>query len=344
MTRTADGAEPVEAQRRHASQLVWGLANAGVTSRCLQVVAELGVADRIDDQEPVPVAALASSCAVDVDALDRLLRLLAVHGVFERDVDGRYGHTPASRLLRSDSAGSMRPYARLRGMPLFSGSLSGLDRSVRTGRPSLDAVESRGLWAYLQEHPDEADAFDHAMTGKAVAGVAGVLAAYDFSGFSTIVDVGGGRGHLLRAVLDAAPSATGVLFELPEVIQRLGIEHPRMTTVAGSFFVDPLPEADAYVLMDVLHDWPDDECGTILRAVRRAAPAGATLLIVEAIVPEGPVDVRTATLDVMMLVLTGGGRERTAAQLEALLTRSGFVLASVLDTPGPVRIAEARAS
>jgi hypothetical protein len=195
----------------------------------------------------------------------------------------------------------------------------------------------------LNEHPDEAEMFDLAMTGKAIAGVAGVLATYDFGRFTTIVDVGGGRGHLLRAVLDAAPSSTGVLFDLPEVIERLQVGHERMITTAGSFFADPLPQADAYVLMDVLHDWPDDECETILRAVRRAAAAGATLLVVEAIVPEGAVDPRTAMLDVMMLVLTGGGRERTAGQLEALLTRAGFVLEAVLDTPGPVRIAEARA-
>jgi hypothetical protein len=96
--------------------------------------------------------------------------------------------------------------------------------------------------------------------------------------------------------------------------------------------------------MDVLHDWSDAECETILHAVRRAAPAGATLLVMEAIVPEGPVDARTATLNVTMLLLTGGGRERTAGQLEALFTRSGFVLESVIDTPGPVRIAEARAA
>jgi C-methyltransferase len=130
-------------------------------------------------------------------------------------------------------------------MPLLWGSLSGLDRSVRTGRPALDAVQSRDLWAYLQEHPDEADVFDHAMTGKAVAGVAGVLATYDFSAFTTVVDVGGGRGHLLRAVLDAAPSARGVLFDLAEVIKRLDVGHPRMTTAAGSFFIDALPRRTA---------------------------------------------------------------------------------------------------
>ena len=143
MTRAAGGAEPVEMRAQTASELVWRLANAGFAARRLQVVAELGVADRIDEA-PVPVDALASSCAVDTDALDRILRLLAVHGVFERDAD-RYGHTPASRLLRSDAASSMRPYARLRGMPLLRRSLSGLDRSVRIGRPALEAVESRGL-------------------------------------------------------------------------------------------------------------------------------------------------------------------------------------------------------
>ena len=137
MTRPEGGAKPVEMRAQPASELVWRLANAGFAARCLQVVAELGVADRIDEA-PVPVAALASSCAVDIDALDRILRLLAVHGVFDRDAD-RYGHTPASRLLRSDSAGSMRPYARLRGMPLLRG------KSVRAGPLGADrATRPRG--------------------------------------------------------------------------------------------------------------------------------------------------------------------------------------------------------
>src|SRR4029450_9499421 len=114
MTRPEGGAEPVEMRAQPASELVWRVANAGFAARCLQVVAELGVADRIEEV-PVPVATLASSCAVDVDALERVIRLLAVHGVFLRAVEG-YGHTPASRLLRSDVAGSMRPYARLGGM------------------------------------------------------------------------------------------------------------------------------------------------------------------------------------------------------------------------------------
>jgi len=263
-----------------------------------------------------------------------------VHGVFVRHADG-YAHTQASQLLRVDSARTMRPYARMAGMPLWWNSLAALERSVRSGRPALEAVDTQGLWAYLRQRPGEAEIFDHAMTAKAVAGVAGVLAVYDFARFSTLVDVGGGRGHLLRAVLAAVPSATGVLFDLPDVIGNVEVGHPRMSAMAGDFFVDVLPQADAYLLMDVVHDWSDEECVAILSAVRRAAPAEATVLVVEAIVPDGPVGVRTATLDVIMLMLSGG-RERTADELGVLLARAGFSLKRVLETPGPVRIAEAR--
>jgi hypothetical protein len=327
------------AEPRPAGELLWGLANAGFAARCLHVAAELGVADRID-VAPVPVGELAAASGVDADALDRVLRLLTVHGVFVRHADG-YAHTQASRLLRGDSARTMRPYARMAGMPLWWNSLAALERSVRSGRPALEAVDAQGLWSYLRQRPDEAEIFDHAMTAKAVAGVAGVLAVYDFDRFSTLVDVGGGRGHLLRAVLDAVPSATGVLFDLPDVIGSVELGHPRMSAMAGDFFVDALPQADAYLLMDVVHDWPDEECVAILSAVRRAAPAEATVLVVEAIVPDGPVGARTATLDVIMLMLSGG-RERTADELRVLLARAGFSLERVLETPGPVRIAEAR--
>jgi hypothetical protein len=320
-------------------ELVWALANAGVAARCLHVVTELAVADRID-AAPVPVGDLAAACGADADALDRVLRLLTVHGVFARHADG-YAHTPASRLLRGDAVPTMRPYARMTGLPLWWDNLACLERSVRSGRPALEAVDTQGLWPYLRQRPAEAEIFDKAMTAKAVAGVAGVLAAYDFGRFASFVDVGGGRGHLLRAVLDAVPSATGVLFDLPDVIEGVELGHPRMSAMAGDFFVDALPEADAYLLMDVVHDWPDEECVAILRAVRRAAPAEATVLVVEAIVPDGPVDARTATLDVLMLMLTGG-RERTADELRVLLDRAGFSLQGVLETSGPVRIAEAR--
>jgi C-methyltransferase len=321
-------------------EIVWTLVNICVAARCIHLIAELGVADHIEDQ-PVSVDELASSCAVNPDALDRVLRLLAAHGVFDRQ-DGTYRHTPASRLLQSDHPMTMRPFARMMGLPLGWDSLTELAHSIRTGSPAVEILEPKGLWTYLQNHPDEAEIFGRAMTAKAGADVAAVVAVYDFTSFGTIADIGGGRGHLLRAVLDAAPTAKGVLFDLPEVINALDdVDQQRLTAVAGDFFVDALPVADAYVLMEVLHDWADRECIAILSAIRRAAPADSTLFIVEGVIPEERADLRALTLDIIMLTVTGG-RERTPAQFSALLDRAGFHLNRVIDTASPMRIVEAR--
>jgi C-methyltransferase len=199
------------------------------------------------------------------------------------------------------------------------------------------------MWSYLQDRPAEAEVFGRAMTAKAGADVAAVLAAYDFRRFETVADVGGGRGHLLRAVLDAVPDAAGILFELPEVVDMLDVEHLRLTTVAGDFFVDALPAADAYLLMEVLHDWADDECVAILSAIRRAARAGATVLLIENVLSEARPDPRTGTLDVIMLAVTGG-RERSPAELGALFERAGFALQRVVPTDGPIQVVEACAT
>lgn len=318
-------------------EIIWTLTNAGIPSRSLHVVAELGVADQIDD-EPVSVKELATACGADVDALDRVLRLLVAHGIFEQQGEG-FGHTEPSRLLRSDHPMSMRAYSRMMGLPVFSASFAELEHTVRTGSPSMQLVAPEGLWPYMQDHPAERDVFGQAMTAKAAADVAAVLGAYDFSRFDVIVDIGGGRGHLLRAVLDAAPATEGILFDLPEVIDTLDLEHERLRLQAGDFFVDPLPEADAYILMAVLHDWADVEAAAILSAIRSAASRGAHVLIVEGVITE-EADPRVHTLDVIMLSLTGG-RERTPSQFGALLHSAGFLLSSVVSTPGAMRIVEA---
>jgi hypothetical protein len=320
-------------------ETVWDLSTVGFATRCLHVAAEVGVADHVNET-PVPVGVLAAACDVDANALDRVLRLLAAHGVFDRCAEG-YRHTPSSRLLRTDDPASMRPFVQMMGLPLVWGSLSELERSVRTGRPGLESQEPKGIWAYLQDRPAEAEVFGRAMTAKAGADVAAVLSAYDFARFETIADIGGGRGHLLRALLDAAPGVAGILFDLPQVIDTLDVAHPRMATVAGDFFVDALPSADAYVLMEVLHDWADDECVAILSAIGRAASTGATLLVIESVIDDEHPDRHCSTLDIVMLAVTGG-RERTPAQLGALFDRAGFVLSRVVDTAGPVRIVEAR--
>jgi C-methyltransferase len=319
-------------------EAIWGLATAGFPARCLHVVADLGVADHIDDHA-VPVGDLAARCGVAVDPLDRVLRLLATHGVFARQ-GAAYAHTPSSRLLRDDHALTMRPFAQMMGLPFAWGAVTELEHSVRTGRPSVETLEPRGLWAYLGEHADEAEVFGRAMTAKAAAEVAAVVAAHDFGRFATIADIGGGRGHLLSAVLDATPAAAGTLFDLPEVTATLDLRHPRMTVQGGDFFAEPLPVADAYLLMEILHDWADEECVEILRAVRRAAHDDSTLVVIEGVLGEQESDPRPRVLDLVMLTVTGG-RERTAAELSALFEQGGFRLDRVVDTASPMRVVEA---
>jgi C-methyltransferase len=255
-------------------EIIWSLTNAIVASRSLHVVAEIGVADPISD-EPVSIKELASACNADVDGLDRVLRLLAAHGIFEATAEG-YGHTEPSRLLRTDHPMSMRAFSRMMGLPVFFASFGELEHSVRTGSPSLKLAAPEGLWPYLQDHPTEREVFGQAMTAKAAADIQAVIGAYDFSRLNKIADVGGGRGHLLCGVLDTAVTAEGILFDLPEVIDTLDLQHDRMRTHAGDFFVDPLPGADAYILMDIIHDWPDAEAAAILTAIRHASDPGGT--------------------------------------------------------------------
>jgi hypothetical protein len=321
-------------------ELIWTLTNAYVPAACLHLVADLGVADHIDE-EAVPVGELAAALEADPDALDRVLSLLAAHGVFER-LAGGFRHTAASRLLRSDHAISMRAFPRMNGLPVFSSIFANLDYSLRTGAPAIQTVEPGGLWAYLRDRPDEQRVFADAMSARAAGDVAAIVDAYDFGRFATIADIAGGYGHLLAAVLDSAPAASGVLFELPGVVDTLAVSHERLTPTAGDFFTDPLPRADAYLLMEILHDWPDRDCREILAAIRRAAQPGARLLVLEEILTDRGRDTDGHTLDVIMLAVTGG-RERTIEELDALFAAAGFSAGRVIDTASRLRIVETTA-
>ena len=319
-------------------ELIWTLTNAGVVARCLHVMASLGVADHVD-QQPVSANDLAQQCAADPEALDRVLRLLAAHGVFDATEDG-YLHTPASRLLRTDHPMTMRAFPQMMDLPVMTRALADLAHSIRTGRPALELTAPDGLWAHLDSEPAQQAVFARAMTAKAAGDTAAVLAAYDFSGRRRIVDVGGGRGHLLHAVLEAAPQAQGILVDLPDVVEAGGPAHARLTRRAGDFFVDSLPVGDTYLLMEVLHDWADAEAIDILSAVRQAAPPDARVLIIENLLQEATLDPRGQILNVIMLAVTGG-RERSPSDLGALLGKAGLQLTQVTDTYGPLRIAEA---
>lgn len=318
------------------AQILIELAHGHVAARCLQIVAELGVADVLGARA-ASAEELAAQTGVSADALGRILRLLAAHGVFAAE-GGAYVHTAASRLLRGDAPGSLRSLVRMNGMPVIWNQYTELAHAVRTGRPATDWA---GLLEYFAAHAEEAAQFNQAMVGKSAAVVPAIVAAYEFDAFSTIADIGGGHGHLLEAVLESAPAASGVLYDLPQVIaEAAGRANDRLERRGGDFFVDALPRADLYLLMEVLHDWADADASRILGAIHRAAPPGAHVLIVESLVPETPGPARAKTLDIMMLALTGG-RERTRAEYETLLGAGGYRLERVLPTTTAYSLVEA---
>jgi len=237
--------------------------------------------------------------------------------------------------------GQWRALVRMFGLPMNLAASQFLDDSVRTGRPAVARVAPGGIFGYLREHPEEARVFQEAMTAKAHGQIASILAAVDFSAFPTIADVGGGRGHLLRAVLHSAPKAKGVLFDLPDVLRDLGTAaSERLRLQAGDFFNDRLPQSDAYLLMDIIHDWADEPAAAILAAVRAAAPPNAKLFLIESIVPDEPGPHWAKTLDIVMLAVTGG-LQRSVREYDLLLTSAGFRLERVIDTPATVSIVQA---
>jgi hypothetical protein len=308
--------------------MVQQMAGGYCVARCLHVVVELGVADVLGDQ-PADAGSLAEAVGAHRDALARVLRLLAAHGVFESS-HGRFRHTAASRLLRADHPDSMRPVVRLFGLPLFWDAYGVLGHSVRTGEPATELLHAHGVWDWFERNPEAAAVFNAAMQAKQRIQVAAVLAAYDFSRYEMLADIGGGNGELLSAVLQACPQAKGILFDLPSVVAKAP-QVARMACQGGNFFVDPLPSCDAYLLMDVIHEWEDDEALAILKAVRRAAPPSAELLLIEPLIPNTPGPDLARMLDIHMLALTGG-RERTTNEYAYLLRAAGFSLVRTVET------------
>jgi hypothetical protein len=291
-------------------------------SRSVHVLAELNVADALGDA-PQSAAELANALGADTDALFRVLRLASAHGVFEQEGD-TFRHSPASRMLRSDHPQSMRAFVRMFGLAINWDAYRELEYSVKTGHRAMERTLPEGIWNYLGQNPEANSIFNSTMLAKAQGQIPAIVGAGDFSRFKLIGDIAGGRGHLLRAILEAAPDSKGILFDLPHVVKEAtDLASARLTLQAGDFFKDPLPKCDAYILMEIIHDWPDREAVAILEAIRQAAPPEATLFLIETIVPEGPEPDWSKMLDIHMLTLLGG-KQRTLKEYEALLRQADF--------------------
>jgi hypothetical protein len=315
-------------------------------SQAIQAAAELGIADTLR-AGPLTADEIADRVGADPDAVQRLLRFLTSRAIFVRRGDGRYDLNPMGSALRSDVPNSMRAVARFLGHPAHREHWSHLVDAVRRGDMSLPAVRGMDFWAYLDSDPGLAEVFNDAMTSLSAMTNEPVLAAYDFSRFGTIVDVGGGHGAFLAAMLRGASGARGILFDLAsvaegarELLRAEGVAE-RCTIVTGSFFDSVPPGGDAYVLRAIIHDWEESKALRILGNIHRAMKPDATLLIVELVLPEDDSPHPGKLVDLEMLANIGG-RERTAAEYGDLLAQAGFRMTRVVPTASPASIVEAR--
>jgi len=315
------------------------------TTQMLYVAAKLGIADQLGSG-PRHADELAAAVGAHPRALYRVLRALSHVGVFAEDDQRNFRLTPMAELLRADAPGSLRAFALSYGESWWWTPWGRLLENVRTGKTAFDQAMGQGLFEYLAQHPDAAAIFNANMTSMTARELPEIVTTYDFGGEGVLVDVGGGHGALVSAILQAGGRAKAVLFDQPAVIDgarahlaAAGVAD-RCTLVAGSFFESIPPGGDTYTLKDIIHDWDDERAVAILRNCRRAMAMNAKLLLIERVLPSDGEPAIGKMIDVTMMVQTGG-LERTEEEYRVLLEQAGFGLRRVVFTHSAASVLEA---
>ena len=324
--------------------------------RLLYVAAKLNLANCLAEESKTAeeLAVLTGSHA---PSLYRVMRALTNLGLFRQDAARRFSPTPLGQVLNTSAPGSVSEAILMITSDWASRSIDNLLYSVQTGKPGFEKAFDMPFFDWLANHPEEASRFSKTMVARDGAEPGAVASGYDFSGFDTVVDVGGATGNLLASILDRHPGPRGILFDLPHVvcdapalIDERGLAD-RISTEAGNFFERVPGGGDAYLLSHIIHDWSESKCLTILGNCRRAMKPDSRLLIVEMVLPtddaqqparkaEGGTLDRSIHLDIAMLVSTGG-QERTEPEYRELLDKAGFRLTQVVPTGSAASVVEA---
>jgi hypothetical protein len=322
------------------------LVNGYQVTQAIHVAATLGIAELLRDGPRTSVD-LATETQTHAPSLRRVLRALAAVGVLHEDDDERFALTDVGDCLRSDASEPVGGWAAYVGLPSHFAAWANLLHTVRTGENAFGSVHGATVWEYRARHPEDGAIFDRAMTDITHRANRHLLEAYDFARFGAVVDVGGGHGALVAALLGAHPRMRGVVFDQPHVVagapavlQAAGVAD-RCEVVGGSFF-DAVPAgADAYVLKAILHDWDDEDAVRILSSCRDAIAPDGALLVVErelGAANENP-DAKLSDLNMM---IGPGGRERTRDDFADLLAEGGFALQGTVPTAIGLCVFEAR--
>ena len=311
----------------------------------LSGVARFGVADHMDGK-PQPVEAIAAKAGAHAPSLYRVMRMLAGFGVFKEGPQRHFALTPVGGLLKTGVPGSLRYMAMMFGEEFSTRAYEHIAECLRSGGDGVTEAYGKPIWEVLAERPEQCETFQQAMTNSTSVAADAIVEAYDFSGIERLADVGGGHGLLLAAILRANPHMQGVLFDRPEVVEHVAEQQfagceGRITTEAGSFFERVPDGCDAYLLKHIIHDWSDEHCRTILGLMREKLPKHGRVLVCEMVVSDEPGPTPAKLLDIEMLVMTVGGKERTPEEFRELFASSGLRLNRIVATDRPISVIEA---
>ncbi|MCX6244211.1 MAG: methyltransferase [Bacteroidetes bacterium] len=311
----------------------------------IRVAAELDIAG-ILAEGPRSIEDIAKRTGSDPEALFRMMRSLASQDIFKKRKDGLYENTRLSKVL-IDGKGSLRYMIMQHLGNLNWSGLNEFSYSIRTGKDAFSKVFGKSVYEYLSEHPQESVLFDRSMTNLTEIAIEPILNAINFSRYHVIADIGGGEGLLLSSILCKTRNTNGILFDLPEgmteagtVLNRFGVAD-RVSLVPGDFFKTAPEGADAYLLKNVLHNWSEEECVTILNNIRKAMPENGRILILEMILDEGNKASFGKLIDLQMLVFMESGKERTRKEFESLLAQAGLKISRIFPTIAPISMIEA---
>jgi hypothetical protein len=327
-TQAAPGALPPQAVVMQMIMGGWG---------AVSDISRLNIPDVLKKDGPMSAAELvAGGIVADSEALERVLRTCASVGIFTENSQGQFGPTTLSDVLTADSPVSVKVIAQEAG-GLWLKLWTALAEAIRTGEPQSRLIVGMEWWDYLKAHPKEMETFGEAMKSNSLNSMRGVLEKCDFSSVGKLVDVGGGFGHLVVALLEKYPNMRGVLLDMPDLIPlaqaHFPVSDPRIAgrlDYVGADMFETVPRADAYVLKHIIHDWDDEHCIRLLRNCHKSMEGDGLLVCVDTVLPPmGDTGATSAKLLDILMLLVIGGKERTLQQWEDLYRSSGFRITSI---------------
>jgi hypothetical protein len=309
--------------------LAYELAISFFATRIAGALTDLGVIDALGEDKRT-AADLAEELDLDADTLHRTLRLAAAQGLAELDRHGRFSLTPVGLTIRREATPTLGPWISHVNTEAVQRPWANLPGTIRTGEPTFPRIYGKSVWQHFAENPNEERLFAESMRELTALALGWIVQRYPVAESGVIADGAGGWGPVLAGILQARPGLNGILVEAPGVLaeadlhlQRAGVRG-RVDLVEGNIFERVEAKADIYLMKDIVHDWDDERSLQIIRTVAAAMEPGSKLVLIEQLLERNDPEPIVASVDMHMLNVCDGGRQRSAAELQELLRTAGL--------------------